>query len=482
MLFNSFEFLIFFPIVVCLYYLIPNTLRQHWLLLASYYFYMSWNARYGLLIFTCTLVTYLLGIAIDNHRVHNGRIKNYVVIASIFSISVLIYYKYSWYLIYVITKILHTNRVDFNIILPVGISFYTFQSLGYVIDVYRQDVKAERNFFKYALFISFFPQLVAGPIERSSKLLHQLGNTKPFDFENFREGLLYIVWGFFLKLVVADRSGLYVDYVYNNISKSNALNIIIATILFAFQIYGDFGGYSAIAIGAAKILGIDLMENFNSPYYACSVADFWRRWHISLNTWFRDYLYIPLGGNRKGTLRKILNQIIVFGLSGLWHGASVTYMIWGLTNGFMVIVSGILKNDTNFRISSPIINRFIKIMQILLTFILVDFAWMFFRAQSMSNLIMIINKFSEGFKLNYISNAVIAEALDEKNMLFLVICIIIVMIIDGFKYNNHNLKNIILSSKGYTWSIVCGATIVFILIFGIWGNAYKAADFIYFQF
>lgn len=474
MLFNSFEFLLFFPIVVCFYFLIPARLRQYWLLLASYYFYMSWNAKYGILIMACTVVTYLAGLAIEKQHAAKGTGRWYVAIASTFLILVLAYYKYSWYALYLLSKAFSTTAPSFSVVLPVGVSFYTFQSLGYVIDVYRGEVKAERDFFKYALFISFFPQLVAGPIERSGNLLHQLAWPKQFDFENFREGVVYFIWGFFLKLVIADRAGIYVDYVYNNVGDMAASSIIIATIFFAFQIYGDFGGYSAIAIGAAKILGIDIMENFNAPYYACSVADFWRRWHISLNTWFRDYLYIPLGGNRKGKVRKVINQLIVFGLSGLWHGASITFVMWGLINGLMVITSGIFKGNDK--------KKQFTIVRIMATFVLVDFTWMFFRAQSLSNLRVIFTKLAEGVHYSSFNEILMPDALSVQNMILLVISIAIAMIIDGFKYKGHSLKNMILESNRYIWSTVCGVTVVLILVFGIWGNAYRASDFIYFQF
>lgn len=261
--------------------------------------------------------------------------KNIIVAFSFISnLSVLFYYKYFDFTLEMIIKIgsafdICLNAPVFDIILPVGISFYTFQALSYTMDVYRNDIYAEKNFFKYALFVSFFPQLVAGPIERSKNLLNQLSNPIKFSFVKARDGLLLMLWGFFLKIVLADRIALFVDTVYASYEIYTGGYLIIATFLFSVQIYCDFYGYSVIAMGAAEILGIQLMENFYAPYFSTSVSDFWRNWHISLTSWFKDYLYIPLGGNKKGKLRKYVNKMIVFLVSGLWHGAEMSFVIWG---------------------------------------------------------------------------------------------------------------------------------------------------------
>lgn len=317
MLFNSSEFLIFFPFVTLIYFILPKKVRQYWLLISSYYFYMCWNAKYIILILFSTFITYISGLLIE--KIRNKAYeqkkeiirKNIVVAVSfILSLSVLFYYKYANFAFAILGRALlsvHINlRVtQFDVILPVGISFFTFQALSYTMDVYRGEIYAEKNFFKYALFVSFFPQLVAGPIERSKNLIRQISEPKSFEFERARDGVLLMLWGYFLKIVLADRIAIFVDTVYGDIVAYPGYFIIVATILFAFQIYCDFAGYSVIAMGTARILGIELMDNFQSPYLSASVADFWRRWHISLTSWFKDYLYIPLGGGEKGKLSQI---------------------------------------------------------------------------------------------------------------------------------------------------------------------------------
>lgn len=339
MLFNSYQFLLFFPVVILFYFFLPDRVKYLWLLFASYFFYMSWNPQYGLLLFGSTCVTYLGGIWIEaagDRQASFGRYRlkwkaAVMFLVLLLNFGTLFYFKYSNFAMHNLTRILSLLGVSvqekqFDILLPVGISFFTFQAVGYTIDVYRKDTYAERNFFRYALFVSFFPQLVAGPIERSKNLLKQLNKNHPFCYENMREGLLLMLWGYFLKLMIADRAALYVNTVYGDFYTYTGVYIVMATILFAFQIYCDFAGYSTIAMGATKILGIDLMDNFNCPYFSKSVAEFWRRWHISLSSWFRDYLYIPLGGNRKGKRRKYINLMIIFLASGLWHGAS--WALW----------------------------------------------------------------------------------------------------------------------------------------------------------
>lgn len=341
MLFNSSEFLMFFPVVVLVYCIIPDRIKYIWLLIASYYFYMCWNIKYVLLILMSTVVTYISGLLLEKIKYAHfepskkTKLKKWII-AGGFSINlgILFYFKYINFSLNTLSGIfakihIELNVPKFDIILPVGISFYIFQALSYIMDVYRDEIYAEKNFLRYALFVSFFPQLVAGPIERSGNLLKQLASLKKICFENVREGLLLMLWGYFLKIVLADRIAIFVDTVYGDLLTYPGTYLVVATMLFAVQIYCDFAGYSTIAMGAAKVLGITLMENFNAPYLSTSIAEFWRRWHISLTSWFHDYLYIPLGGNRKGKLRKYINKMIVFLVSGLWHGASLAYVAWG---------------------------------------------------------------------------------------------------------------------------------------------------------
>lgn len=341
MLFNSMNFLIFFPVVVCIYFILPEKMKKFWLLASSYYFYMCWNAKYVLLLLSSTVITYASGLLLERIKqntwddVRKRKYKNAVVALSFsLNLAILFYFKYINFALSMMSRIFHAVHIDlnvpaFDILLPVGISFYTFQALSYTMDVYRDEIYAEKNFFRYALFVSFFPQLVAGPIERSKNLLKQLVQPKKFDFEAAADGFYLMLWGFFLKLVLADRIAVFVDTVYADYQTYTGWYLIIATMLFAMQIYCDFYGYSVIAMGAAEILGIQLMENFEAPYLSVSVAAFWRKWHISLTSWFKDYLYIPLGGSRKGKIRKYFNKMLVFLASGLWHGADISFVIWG---------------------------------------------------------------------------------------------------------------------------------------------------------
>ena len=342
MIFNSYAFLAFFPIVTLAYYLMPMRARRPWLLAASYYFYMCWNAQYALLIAASTLVTYLCALALGRMEAKAGR-RAVLALGLAINLGILCFFKYFGFFTDTFARIAARLGVRmaipaFDVLLPVGISFYTFQALGYMIDVYRGKLPPERSLMRYALFVSFFPQLVAGPIERSENLLRQVNEDHPLDEKAVRDGLLVMLLGFFEKLVIADRASLYVDAVYGNWQQASGLQILLATVAFAFQIYGDFGGYSHIAIGAAKVLGYDLMENFRQPYFAVSVRDFWRRWHISLSTWFREYVYIPLGGNRKGKGRQLLNIAIVWLLTGLWHGASWNFVLWGVYYAVLLLL------------------------------------------------------------------------------------------------------------------------------------------------
>ena len=345
MLFNSYNFLIFFPIVTLIYFLIPQRIRYIWLLIASYYFYMCWNAKYVFILLFSTAITYASGLLIaraNKCKEEDKKIrikKIFVGFSFIINLAILFLLKYFDFAIDNANRVLSHFSMQvinptFDVILPVGISFYIFQALSYTVDVYREDVKAEKNFLKYALFVSFFPQLVAGPIERSKNLLKQVHEKHYFDAQRVKDGLLLMIWGGFQKIVIADRVAIVVDTVFNKFPQYGGMYIVVATILFAFQIYCDFSGYSTIAIGAAKVMGFQLMENFNAPYLSMSVAEFWRRWHISLSSWFRDYLYIPLGGNRKGKFRKYVNLMIVFIVSGLWHGAQWSFIVWGALNRY----------------------------------------------------------------------------------------------------------------------------------------------------
>ncbi len=488
MLFNSIDFLIFFPIVVIIYYIIPAKLKVFWLLMSSYYFYMCWNIKYSLLILASTIITFFTGIAIRRFR----KYRNIILIFSLITnLLILVYFKYSNYFIYIIDTIFGFIGVpiripQMDILLPVGISFYTFQALGYTVDVYRGDIEPENNFIKYALFVSFFPQLVAGPIERSKNLLPQLNCEKRFDYEKARDGFLIMLWGYFLKLVIADRAAVYVDCVYGDYVNYPGYYIVVATVLFGFQIYCDFAGYSAIAIGAAKILGVELMENFDSPYLSLSVADFWRKWHISLTGWFRDYLYIPLGGSRKGKVRKYINVFIVFLVSGLWHGASVTFVIWGVINAIYQIIGELLTPFKKyivyyFRVDSNSLG--IKLIRVLLTFILVDFSWVFFRANYTLEAINIIK--SMFFTHNpwvLVDGSLYNCGLSAGNFHVLIMAVFVLFIADLCKAKEIRIRDILVKQAFPIRVIMIDMIILIILIWGMWGSVYNTESFIYFQF
>ena len=498
MLFNSLHFLVFFPIVLLVYFCIPKNIRYIWLLAASYYFYMCWNAKYAVLILFSTVITYLSGIAIDWVKQHNWEekkaifYKKGILTASfVLNLGVLVYFKYANFFLDNIERILGACHIELNVpvidvLLPVGISFYTFQALSYTMDVYRGDIYAEKNFFRYALFVSFFPQLVAGPIERSKNLLKQLAVPAKFDFEKAREGFLLMLWGFFLKIVVADRIAVFVDTVYGDYVTYTGWYLVVATVLFAFQIYCDFYGYSTIATGAAQLLGIQLMTNFETPYLSLSVKEFWRRWHISLSSWFRDYLYFPLGGSKKGTIRKYINIMIVFLVSGLWHGARWSFVIWGGLNGIFQLIGDLLKPVKDWFVKVFGFNRSSlahKLICALVTFALVDFTWIFFRATGYKEAVEIAKGiFTAANPGIFWDGSLYNCGLDSKNFGVMLISIGILLFVDICNYLGVKVRNVILRQDIWFRWIFIAFSICAILIFGIWGSAFDEASFIYFQF
>lgn len=488
MLFNSFSFLVFFPIVTLVYFLIPQKIKYLWLLLASYYFYMCWNPKYAVLIFISTAVTFLSGILIDKAKTVKG--KKWVVFGSFaINLLILLWFKYFYFVMNNINAVraflnLSLYKPKFDIILPVGISFYTFQALSYTADVYRGDVEPEKNFFRYALFVSFFPQLVAGPIERSKNLLSQVNEEHHFDYLRVRKGLLVMLWGFFLKLVIADRAAILVNAVYDNIPAFGGAEIALATICFAVQIYCDFASYSLIAIGSAEVMGFKLMQNFKTPYFATSIADFWRRWHISLSTWFRDYLYIPLGGNRKGTVRKYLNLMIVFLVSGLWHGASWHFVIWGAIHGVYQVVGGITENTRQkmrktLKIGEK--NPVYLLFRRIVTFVLVCFAWIFFRSPDMSASAEAIRRIFSGFD-SLSLDRIIGLGLDFPNIIVLASAVLILFAVSVLEHKKGGVfKSLEKINFAVRWTAYLVLLFV-VLIFGIYGPEFNASQFIYFQF
>lgn len=386
--------MIFLPVVVFILFVLPGKYRQFWLLIVSYYFYMCWNIKYIFIITTITLITYLGGIVLE--KKNNSGSKKIVFCSCCFlSLLFIFVFKYINFfndnLRFLLNKLgIATQSRHFDLLLPIGISFYTFQAIGYVIDVYRGE-KAEHNLVKYALFVSFFPQLASGPIERAGHMMKQfekLAEGKLWDYNRVKNGILLMLWGLFQKIVLADRLALYVDTVYGNYSQYGMITILTAVFLYAFQIYCDFDAYTNIARGTAQIMNIHLMENFHVPYFAENIKEFWARWHISLTSWFRDYLYIPLGGNRKGAGRKYLNTLIVFAVSGLWHGASWNYIIWGFIHGLLLVIYNIFQKKDKKQPKS-----FSKrLRNIVVTFLFVDVAWFFFRIPTLDMAIGIVKQ------------------------------------------------------------------------------------------
>lgn len=402
MLFNSLSFAIFLPIVFILYWFTTknNIKYQNILLLvSSYFFYACWDWRFLFLLIFSTLLDYFTGIKMSDSK--NQRSKKFWFWLSIsVNLGFLGVFKYFNFFAASFADAIsnvgfHINPWTLKVILPVGISFYTFHGLSYVIDIYKNRIKAEKNFIDYSVFVSFFPLLVAGPIERATHLLPQIQSKRNFDYAKAFSGLRQILWGLFKKVVIADQCAVYANIAFNNTADQPGSTLLTGAIFFAFQIYGDFSGYSDIAIGTAKLFGIDLLRNFAFPYFSRDIAEFWRRWHISLSTWFRDYLYIPLGGSKTGTWMKVRNTFIIFLVSGFWHGANWTFLIWGFLNALYIMPSIIFntnRNNLDIVARGKNFSSLKELRSVILTFSLTVFAWIFFRANSLDHAIHFISK------------------------------------------------------------------------------------------
>ena len=391
MVFNSIEFLIFLPIVVLLFYLLPHKWRWLMLLTASCVFYMWFVPKYILILLVTIVIDYSAGILMERYADQHKLKKTFFVISIVSTLAVLLVFKYLNFLTANLDQLCASLGMETHllthIILPIGLSFHTFQSMSYVIEVYRGHQKAERHFGYYALYVMFFPQLVTGPIERPGNLLHQLHEKKEFRYENISKGMRLILFGFFVKMVVADHLGEYVDEVYGHLDEYNSWSVLGCMFFYSFQIYCDFFGYSTIALGSAKLMGFDLMDNFRSPYLSKNIAEFWHRWHISLSTWFRDYVYIPMGGSRVKFGRWAFNILVVFVLSGIWHGAAWTFLLWGFAHGLLHIIEKALRNRLPSKESqSKWVRISIDALCVLKTFVLVTLFWVVFRATDLEHL------------------------------------------------------------------------------------------------
>ncbi len=493
MLFNSLEFLIFFPLVVAVYFIIPKKIRYIWLLITSYYFYMCWNAQYALLIGLSTLITWLSGILLWKFKKKWIR-QSVVAVSFISNLGILIFYKYFDFILENVNAVLVSFGVElvsnpFDIILPVGISFYTFQALSYTVDVYRNDIEAEKNLLRYALFVSFFPQLVAGPIERSGNLLNQLKNIHKIKLWNYNRvvnGFAQMVWGMFQKMVIADRVAIFVNSVYDNLHAVGTIETLVAVFAFSIQIYCDFAAYSTIAIGAAKIMGIDLMENFNTPYFASSIKDFWRRWHISLSSWFRDYLYIPLGGNRKGVVRKYINIMITFLVSGLWHGASWNFVIWGGLHGLYQIIGELLtpvkkKINEVCKVRENVFSY--KFGKVFVTFLITSFTWVFFRAEDMNQVLYFFERMTRWNPWVIFNEGLYVHGLDRVEVNVLLVGLVIMLLIELLRYfKKKNFSDFLIEQNLWFVWLVLIFMIMGCVVYGVYGINFDSSQFIYFQF
>jgi D-alanyl-lipoteichoic acid acyltransferase DltB (MBOAT superfamily) len=485
MLFNSFTFLIFFPAVVAVYFVLPHRFRWAWLLLASCYFYMAFIPVYILILFFTIAIDYVAGILIENAE---GRKRKLYLTASIVAnVGVLAVFKYFNFLsanANAIAEVFHWpyELPILGIILPIGLSFHTFQAMSYTIEVYRGRQHAERHLGIYALYVMFFPQLVAGPIERPQNLLHQFYERHDFDYERVTNGLRRMAIGLFMKVVIADRLARYVNVVYPNPTNFQGLTLVVATLFFAFQIYCDFAGYSLVAIGTAEVMGFRLMKNFDRPYLSKSISEFWSRWHISLSSWFRDYVYIPLGGNRVGRSRWYYNLFITFLLSGLWHGANWTFVIWGAMNGFYLIFSLVtrdVRDGFNRAVGLASHPGFHAAVSVLITFSLTCVAWVFFRAASLDDALHVISAAIAPPTLHQIvPDPVRGEGISKFEVFYCFVLIAALMTIELASTRIDLLKQFRMQPTWVRWPVYY-ATCMAIWFLGI---STEAKAFIYFQF
>ena len=477
MLFNSFAFLIFFPTVTLIYFLLPARIQWVWLLVMSYVFYMNWHAEYALLMAACTIITHACSLLITGAKTTRGR-RAAMWSGIALNIGMLAYFKYTGFLLDTIQRVCDWIGIEaampkVSILLPVGISFYVFQALSYMIDVYKGRVKAERNLFKYALFVSFFPQLVAGPIERSSRLLKQVTQEHRFDWERTRQGLLIMLLGFFEKVVIADRACMYVDAIYGSWIDASGAQLALATFVFAVQDLCDFAGYSHIAIGTAKILGVELMTNFRQPYFAHSVQNFWARWHISLSTWFRDYIYFPLGAGRGGKFKQARNLMIVYTVSGLWHGAALKYVAWGMLNGVFQVIEGLLPQPKH----KPRFPRLDLLLHILWTDFLILITMLVFRAGSLSSALGMLARIATAWNAPGIESG-----FSGVQALCTGVCFAILFLIELIHEKRRTLTEITDRLPVFARGTLYLLGVLAVIVFGVWGPGYTAQAFIYFQF
>ena len=483
MTFNSWEILVFYPIVAALYFLLPKKLKWPMLLVASYYFYAFYQADLLFLIILTTAVSFFMSHLIERTQ-SAAKKKLYLALTLTVCLGVLVFYKYFNFLGASVEGIItlfgkEPPSLVLDLVLPVGISFYTFQTLSYVIDVYRGDIKTEKNFFFYALFVSFFPQLVAGPIERPGNLIPQLKEAHKPERDNFIRGSKQMLLGFFKKICVADLVASYVSAVYNSPDEATSFAVVIATLMFAVQIYCDFSGYTDIATGCARIIGIKLMKNFDHPYSASSIKEFWSRWHISLSGWFKDYLYIPLGGSRRSAARNMLNVFIVFLVSGLWHGANWTFVVWGALHGVYRVVGTLTLKGRNAlieRVGLKTDSRLVVTFRRVCTFLLVCLAWVFFRANSIADAFTLLTALVTRF--SSVSGALASMQLDTVSLLLVIFAVATMIVIDrALSYDEQDGSDILVRDGAFIYYVFAIMFVWLLLL-----SRGQSSTFIYFQF
>jgi D-alanyl-lipoteichoic acid acyltransferase DltB (MBOAT superfamily) len=496
--------LLFFALVAIIYWLLPHRARWIFLLIASYVFYACWNPAYLLLLFGSSAATYFLVLFIERRPLHA---RLWLVLVMVACFGSLVYFKYADLFGQSLNGIFALFGVQldiplFNILLPVGISFQMFQNVGYAVDVYRKNVPVEKNFFRYALFSSYFPQLVAGPIERAANLMPQLREPHTFEYRETTLGLRMMLLGFFKKVAVADTISIYVDNVYNHLSDGfTGLALVLATVLFAFQIYCDFSGYSDIAVGASKVFGIELTVNFKSPYFSRNIQEFWRRWHISLSPWFQDYVYIPLGGSRGPVPRYVLNLLITFTISGLWHGARWSFVIWGALHGLLVAgfvlsrrISRRLREKRQAQVlSSPKTREagagtgtgataaLKTTLLVFVNFIVVDILWVFFRCENLSEVGYVFTHAFSGWDMSvaYVADQLISMGFTKETLLAAILLMVVLFVVDKINYRE-NVAVVLTRQRTFIrWSVYLIGSLIVIAAF-----MFTAAsqNFIYFQF
>lgn len=475
MIFNSFEIIWLFPAIFLLYYIIVRVkllskiapkIGNYFLILCSYLLYIKVEPTYALILFGVTAITYLGALSFDKRKDERSRSRISCIFFILLALLPLLVFKYYNFIASQFNIVLSTGKLrGLNLVVPLGLSFYTFQAVGYMLDVYYKRMEAERNWWDYMLFVSFFPQIASGPISKAKDLLPQIKSRRTFNEQQSIDGLRFLLWGMFMKVVMADRIGIYVDTILDNYQYQSGLSLAVGGVLYSFQIYGDFAGYSYMALGVGKLLGFDLINNFKRPYFAISITDFWHRWHISLSTWLKDYVYIPLGGSRCSKFRSYINIFVTFLVSGIWHGANWTFIVWGIIHGFAQII------EKAFKLPKSEANLLIKTVRTIITFVIITLAWLVFRMPTLNAGFEIIGKL-------FINHELTLATCPISSKIYIIIALIIVLIKDSVdEYFNKDNKLLTLQSTFLRWSLYL-LLLTTILLFGV----LNSSQFIYVNF